>query len=249
MMLFFKKSPAPTQPEAGLLRYGEKEIPYRVVRSRKRRRTVSLSMKHGAGLRLLVPMRITGVEIKRILQRRADWIGYQFNALQKEKIFHQQELAEGQALPYLGTDYRLVFTVQSPVAVCVVEDRLEVNTTSEKTAHAIATFYKEEADAYLRARLNHWADVLGVTYQSLKLSNARRLWGSCSARNAIRINWRIIMAPPDVIDYLLVHELCHIPHKNHGARFWQKVESLLPDYKARQKILRSVESGLLARFR
>jgi predicted metal-dependent hydrolase len=246
-MLFKKAAPLKALPlEDGMLRHDGREIPYSIIRSKKRRRTVALSVKHGAGLRMLVPMRISGGDIKRILDRRADWIAHQYDRLVNENILQEQTLAEGQPLPFLGKDHTLFFdtAVATPYKI-----ESQIACSPENASEALTQFYKDEAYAYLRARLDYWANALNLRYTAFGLSNARRLWGSCSGLDAIRINWRIIMAPPEVIDYLLVHELCHVAYKSHGVRFWGKVAGILPDYKSRQKILRQFEGAWLGHFR
>ncbi len=80
--------------------------------------------------------------------------------------------------------------------------------------------------------------ILGVRYRKLMLTEPERQWGSCNAQNVIRLNWRLIMAPLSLIDYVAAHELCHVPHKNHGPRFWRMLEKSMPDYKARRRQLR-----------
>jgi len=78
---------------------------------------------------------------------------------------------------------------------------------------------------------------LGVKPAKLKITNALKRWGSCSADNNICFSWRIILLPLELVDYIVVHELCHIVHKNHSNRFWKLVERVMPDYKQRDKAL------------
>ena len=109
----------------------------------------------------------------------------------------------------------------------------------------ILLWIKKRAKAKFRKRMEFWARLLGVTYRELKIANAGQRWGSCNAQNVIRLNWRLIMAPLAILDYIVVHELCHIRHKNHGVQFWAQVASVLPDHKARRKRLRQIGETLL----
>jgi len=104
---------------------------------------------------------------------------------------------------------------------------------------------KKRAKVKLQRRMDVWAARLGVRYQKLVIANAEHRWGSCNAQNVIRLNWRLIMAPLPIIDYVVVHELCHVRHKNHGAGFWGQVASVMPDYQARRKRLRFIGGGLV----
>jgi predicted metal-dependent hydrolase len=119
----------------------------------------------------------------------------------------------------------------------------------EKIRRKILVLYKKQAALILRERLDHWAKALDVRYRSFSVGDAKNLWGTCGARNDIRINWRILMASWRLVDYLLAHELCHILHKNHSHRFWTQMASVMPDYEARRKELHALGPELLSRGR
>jgi predicted metal-dependent hydrolase len=86
---------------------------------------------------------------------------------------------------------------------------------------------------------------MGVQSGPLALSNATRRWGSCAHNNAIRLNWRLMLVAPALLDYVVVHELAHIPHKHHGPTFWACVATFMPDYKTRKATLHQVGMGVL----
>jgi len=95
-----------------------------------------------------------------------------------------------------------------------------------------------EAKAVIPPRVAHFADVMGLRYTGVKISRARTRFGSCSPKDSLSFSCRLMRYPMEAIDYVVVHELAHIPHKNHGADFWRAVEAVLPDYKARRALLR-----------
>ena len=103
---------------------------------------------------------------------------------------------------------------------------------------AIGYWMQQQATAIFTQRLNHYAPLLGVCWQSLALSNAQGRWGSATSRGAIRLHWRLVQMPPEVLDYVVVHELSHLHEMNHGPRFWAWVEKILPDYRQRQFLLK-----------
>jgi len=111
----------------------------------------------------------------------------------------------------------------------------------EEARLEILLWHKKQARKIFRERTDSWAAHMGVKYRRLTPSNPRRLWGSCSAQDDIRLNWRLIMASPGLLDYVIVHELSHVVHKNHSKRFWNLVASIMPDWKGRRHELRKLD--------
>ena len=99
-------------------------------------------------------------------------------------------------------------------------------------------FLKAKALPYLTERTNHFAATMGVKPTGIKITSAKKRFGSCSAKNSICYSWRLMQYPPEAIDYVVVHELAHIIHKNHGKDFYRTIENYLPDYKNREKLLK-----------
>lgn len=98
--------------------------------------------------------------------------------------------------------------------------------------------FREEAKTYLSQRTDHFAAIMGVHPAGVKITSARKRWGSCSPKNAICYSWRLMLEAPEAIDYVVVHELAHIRHKDHGKEFHRFVASVLPDWRQREKLLR-----------
>ena len=102
----------------------------------------------------------------------------------------------------------------------------------------LETWYRAEAVAHLRSRVGHFAPIVQSTPASVVVRSQKHLWGSCSSDGVLRFNWRLVMAPPPVIDYVVVHELCHIKHPHHQKPFWDAVAAVLPDYRSHRLQLR-----------
>lgn len=100
-------------------------------------------------------------------------------------------------------------------------------------------WYREQAETTLGKRVSDLSSRLGLSARSFRISEAKSFWGCCSAKNRVSLNWRLIMAPWPVIDYVIVHELQHIVEKNHSADFWKRVAEVIPDYKQHKVWLRS----------
>ena len=98
--------------------------------------------------------------------------------------------------------------------------------------------YREKARKQIEARTSYFALVMGVNYGRITIRAARHRWGSCSSAGNLNFHWKLILMPPEILDYVVVHELAHRKEMNHSARFWAEVEKILPDYKARRKWLK-----------
>ena len=108
--------------------------------------------------------------------------------------------------------------------------------------------HKDEALRIFSERVAHWSATMGVSYNSVRIKDQKSLWGSCSAKGNLNFNWRVIHAPPEVLDYLVIHELSHLLEMNHSSRFWGHVAAWSPDYRSHRRWLRD-NSARLKRLR
>ena len=105
-------------------------------------------------------------------------------------------------------------------------------------AAAVAEWLKVQGETVINDRVDYYANLMGVKYTSVKMSEAKRRWGSCGAGNTLNFAWRLVMCPQSIIDYVVVHELSHITYKDHSAKFWTRVATVMPNYKEAQDWLR-----------
>ena len=241
-----KKEP----PEIGSMVIGERTIPFTVVRSKRRRRTVAFTMESPSMLRIVAPMRTTSASLHAILQKHARWIARRLSTVSKTGATQAHPpFTNGMPIKYLGHNYRLRITHDANARqscrftprMCVVnipDADLSPESLRDEVRLEIMLWLKKRARTKLKKRMDYWAKKMGVSYRQLILSNPERRWGSCTAKNVIRLNWRLIMAPLPLIDYVAAHELSHVPHKNHSPRFWGFLEKVMPDYSERRKELR-----------
>lgn len=110
---------------------------------------------------------------------------------------------------------------------------------------ALQMRYIEAAKQYFPCRTAYYAELLGVSYGKITIRDQKTRWGSCSAKGNLNFNWRLMLAPPRVLDYVVVHELCHRREMNHSKAFWNTVETILPDYKELRKWLRDNGNSLI----
>ena len=103
---------------------------------------------------------------------------------------------------------------------------------------ALEKRYREAAKEYFPKRAAYYAYLLGVSYDRIRIAGQKTRWGSCSSNKTLSFNWKLMLAPPGVLDYVVVHELCHLKHMDHSREFWAAVESVMPDYRERRRWLK-----------
>lgn len=151
------------------------------------------------------------------------------------------ELADGARLPHLGKSLMLAVDHRPGARIaCRRKGEQLVVGVSELTAlrPAVERWYRRAALAHAAERVAHFAPVVGRAPAKLTVRAQRTRWGSCTARGAVSLNWRLLQAAPEVFDYVVVHELCHLLVPNHSPRFWREVARVLPDFAERRAALR-----------
>ena len=109
---------------------------------------------------------------------------------------------------------------------------------------ALEKRYRDAAKEYIPKRVEYYHALTGGDYQKITIRDQKTRWGSCSSNGTLSFNYRLMLAPPRVLDYVVVHELCHLTHMNHSTAFWEMVASILPDYKEHRKWLKENEDSL-----
>ncbi len=127
------------------------------------------------------------------------------------------------------------------------KERLEAEPTEKLTREKVIAL-AEEALKVIPARVEYFAKVIGVTYGKITIRNQKTRWGSCSSKGNLNFNCLLMLAPPEVLDYVVVHELCHRKQMNHSKAFWSEVEKVLPDYKEARKWLKEEGSQMITLF-
>ncbi|HWO93553.1 MAG TPA: SprT family zinc-dependent metalloprotease, partial [Dehalococcoidia bacterium] len=229
--------------------FGSTEIEYTVRRSHRRRKTVEIAVDPVDGVRVAAPARATDAEIEDFVRRRARWILRRLDDVRNgAEPLAPREWITGETLLYLGRHYRLrVLDEDGPGERVRLTSRwLEVRAPHPDTrvlrtddiARAVEQWYRTCAEQKLRERVQMYARRLGVTSARILVRAQAKRWGSCSRDGTLRFNWRIIMAPLSVVDYVVAHELCHLLHPNHGRRFWEALAAIMPDHAVRRELLR-----------
>ena len=227
------------------LRFGDATIEYTVRRSRRRTKTVEVSVSRGAVV-VSAPMRTPNGEIEAIVQKRGGWI------LSKLEASHQEpptlRLVSGETLPYLGRGLPLLVedaAVRCPSALfdsarllVRVSCGLAGDERREWARAALVAWYKARAAEFLAESVSRWLPTMGRSEMPRVLVREQRSrWGSCSSDGTLRFSWRLVMLEPDLIDSVVVHELAHLDVMNHSPAFWEVALRAMPDARARRKRL------------
>lgn len=202
------------------------------------------------GLVVSVPWRTSERYIARFLQDSASWILRKLDAWEARKP-KQRSWRAGELIDFLGRQLHL-HLAEAPFTLVQLADgdllALSMPAPHERgtVRAAVVKWYRRHAQTHFGRRVEHYSQQLGIETPRVFLSNAQTRWGSCSASRQVRLNWRLMQAAPDVVDYVIAHELAHLREMNHSIRFWRIVRRLCPDYEAAKAELNAMGHHYMA---
>lgn len=232
-----------TAADVHVLDFGGAAIRFQVTRT-ARRKTVAISVGHD-GVRVLAPADVDDAHILEIVRAKGAWV------LRRQADFRDlggappvREFVSGETFHYLGRPYRLQVTPDAAATVTRITlrgSRLLAPVPADADAlirraavrSGLRLWYRDQAATHFPARARAVAARLDIPAPVLHIVDQSKRWGSCDARGRIRLNWRLVMAPLPLVDYVIAHEACHIREHNHSPRFWRTLEMIMPDYEAR----------------
>lgn len=213
-----------------------------VIERSSRRKTVALKVD-GDVVTLVAPRQLPIERIEQLVADKHGWI--------VEKLAHSalatpscsNQFVSGEAYPYLGRNYRLKVLTGDLIAPKLVNGRITVTVPAPKQqAHYIRrllqSWYKRNADRKIREKVRRYRKLVGVETGVVRIKDFKSRWGSCTPYGDLEFNWVIVMAPNRVVDYVVVHELCHLLRHDHSTQFWKEVERVMPDYKEHREWLK-----------
>lgn len=219
-----------------------------VIRT-SRRKSADIRVEEGA-VSIVVPVSTSIEKIDQLLLSKRLWI--------KEKMALQRDMApasskqfvSGEAFPYLGRNYRLKVEHGPFAPVKLLQGRLVVQMPESDQQpymirNAIVRWYKRQAEQKIREKVKRYAPIVGVEPAGVNIKTFKSRWGSCTAKGELEFNWRIMLAPNRMVDYVVIHELCHLIHHDHSPAFWREVGRVMPDYQLCREWLRESSVGLV----
>jgi len=211
------------------------------VRWSTRRRTVGITVKRDGELILAAPSRTSARRLEAVVREKLPWVRRklaEFEALGPPP--EPRQVVAGELFPYLGREYLLGLADRPPLPVALRGDLLEVDRALDGDARAaVVAWYQARAREYVDEAVARYAPLVGVAPAAVVVRDlGKRRWGVCDHRTlTVSFHWQLITQPPDLVDYVVVHELAHLHEPNHGAEFWRRVADVLPDCRARRKRL------------
>jgi predicted metal-dependent hydrolase len=204
---------------------------------RSKRKTIGLLIEQDGSLTVRAPLRFSRVKIERLISEKAGWIKERQEWVRLHSIVpHRYE--DGELFYYLGIPYPLLI-VDSQHNPLLLKDNFQLDRNFQSMAGQVfIAWYRGQARQVIHSRLPKLANRYQLSYNAIHITSARKRWGSCSSRGTLNFSWRLVMAPPEVIDYVITHELAHLKIHNHSSEFWNYIESLLPTWQVQRNWLK-----------
>ncbi len=205
---------------------------------RSKRKTISITVNALGEVVVKAPPIVPDAEIYKFLQEKQEWI---ISKQKKHSLIGEKHknLVRYEDFMLFGVNYRTVRENGIKTANFIPNRCLIPAGLSQKEElHKVILTYKRLANKWLKERTLEVSKVVGLKFDEFKISDTKGRWGCCNSNFCINLNWRVVCLPPQIIDYVIVHELSHLKEMNHSSKFWSEVESILPDYKKRRKMLK-----------
>ncbi|MFH1453545.1 MAG: SprT family zinc-dependent metalloprotease [Armatimonadota bacterium] len=210
---------------------------------KSKRRTLSLEVNRDACLIVRAPYNTPEREIHDFIRRKNTWIiKHQSRIKEKNTKTASREFITGEEFLCAGKKYKLFVTDKIKHPLIFTDNCFILKEESSKEAKKLfVKWYKNYAYRIIAQRVRFYSSYYGFEYNNIKITSASKRWGSCTSKGNLNFSFFLAMAPMQIIDYVVVHELVHLKVKNHSKKFWKAVESILPDYKKRRKWLKENE--------
>ena len=236
------------------INFNNETIQLHILRSK--RKTVCMSVNKDGSVTVKAPLRYpSDKEIADFVEQKIDWIlkqreiqedredmrlvrrfetDYSFPFLGEERLIEMQK-GKKNAFTYENGKIR----IQTPYYDALIKDyEAEENKLAiEKLQNDLKKWYKKQASAYITRRVEYYKEIIGVSVNSVSIKSRKSQWGSCDSNGDITFSWRLVMARPEAIDYVVIHELCHRKHMDHSRDFWNQVQKYMPDFKVQKQWL------------
>lgn len=205
---------------------------------RSKRKSIALIVQRDGKLTVRAPLRLSEARIMQFVNTKTAWI-----LAQQKKAASQQvkprEYTDGETFLFLGRKISLKLVDQQAVPLKMEVNFLLKRSQQKQAAQLFTRWYQAQARQVFTSRVEFFAQKNGFSYAKIRLSSARTRWGSCSSKGTLSFTWRLVMAPPEVIDYVVLHELVHLQIKDHSAAFWTRLQQYVPDYKRKRAWLKT----------
>ena len=224
--------------------YGSRIITFNLIY--RKRKTMSIEVETTGEVTVIAPVGASTEDVIEKVKSRAGWIvskQYESKFINDTKI--EREAVSGESYMYLGRNYSLDIRVDENIdniSVKLFQGKFVVNTYTKDEdliKKAMENWYREKTLAKVKERVSYYSSYFNDEVTTVKVKEQKKRWASCTSKNELLFNWRCVMAPVFVLDYIVVHEMCHMEYKNHSKDFWNRVYAVMPDYEVRKLWLRN----------
>lgn len=234
--------------------FNDTTIQVHIIRSK--RKTVCMSVNKDGSVTIKAPHKYpTEKEIAGFVEQKADWILKQRERQQeREDMKLVRRFETDYSFPYLGEERLVEMQSAKKTSITYQDEKIIIKTPFyenlvadyeateneekiEKLQNDLKKWYKKQAYAYVSKRVEYYKDIVGVTVTSVSIKSRKSQWGSCDSNGNLTFSWRLVMARPEAIDYVVIHELCHRKHMDHSRDFWNQVQKYMPDLKKQKQWL------------
>jgi predicted metal-dependent hydrolase len=221
-----------------------KDITYTLTTSD--RKTLSIYIERDGQISVLAPQDFTSQQLDEVLEQKRGWI---YKGLAEWEDLNatrfKREYVNGEGFLYLGRNYRLQIVVTQDKPLQLKNGYFNLSSQSlPKAEDVFKEFYRQKGNVKLRERVSYYQNKLGVKAHDVRVLELKNRWASCSEKGNLNFHWKCMMAPLTVLDYVVVHELVHLLHKNHTTAFWNEIDKLIPDYQERKQWLKVNGAGM-----
>jgi predicted metal-dependent hydrolase len=201
---------------------------------RSKRKTVALIIQPDGKLTVRAPLRMSEKQIREFVQIHEGWIHKNQAKMQVSPPPPEKVFRAGESFMYLGNDYPLAIVAHQRPALILADSKFQLSASNlNKARELFNRWYKNQARIVVTRRVIFFAKQYQFKYLKIRISSARTRWGSCSTNGTLSFTWRLVMSPPEVVDYIVLHELVHTQIRNHSKKYWTKLGEILPMYKIR----------------
>ncbi len=209
---------------------------------RSHRRTISIMIDRDAKIIVRAPLNLSEKYIKDFINEKKKWINEKRReVLEQKKKRKKRKFVSGEKFLFLGEEYPLYFekNPKQQFSFSMENKKFIIDEGFKEYAEVLfIQWYKLAAKGIIQEKLNAISGAVGIKYNSMKITSAKKRWGSCSGKKNLNFSYRLILAPEFVVNYVIIHELAHTIEMNHSKKFWKIVESIYPDYKKAEEWLK-----------
>jgi len=212
----------------------------------RKRKTLSIQVEAPRIIHVIAPIGSSEEEILASVKAKSKWIIQKlFEIREVDNQRRIKDYVNGESFIYMGRNYSLQIVVDETVLLSEASLKngkffvTVPNKESELIRHTLENWYKDKAKEKIKEKIAYYKDYFSIQPKRIVIKDQQKRWGSCTKDHQLLFNWRSIMAPSPVLDYIVVHEMCHMVYRNHSPEFWQLVKKILPDYEQHRAWLKN----------